>query len=146
MMTLPLSAQLFGLKESKVPTSVKESFMNKYPDTEVKRWKHKRNDYIAKFFINRKKHEALFSSEGNWKQTEIRLKWEELPSAVRKTYWETDFMWLSRNSVKIIEAPGKEELYLIEGDNMNVESDPICNYKLWFSEDGTIVKKESDCF
>jgi hypothetical protein len=145
MMTLSLSAQLFGMKESQVPLSVKETFNRIYPDTEVSKWKHKQNNYIAKFSINRKKYEAVFNSEGDWVQTEIRIKWEELPSAVRKSYWETDYRWLSQNSAKIIEALNKEKLYLIEGDNSDEESEPPCRFKLWISEDGKIVKKESDC-
>ncbi|MDF1550484.1 MAG: PepSY-like domain-containing protein [Bacteroidales bacterium] len=147
MIAMPSEAQLFGMKKSLVPLSVKETFHKKYNDATVRKWIHEKNHFIATFSLNRKKHEAVFNDEGDWIRTEISIKWEELPCVVKKSYRATDFKWLDRNFVKVIDAPEKEKLYLIDGDNSDDgEFGRYCYFMLWFSEDGKMVKKESNCF
>jgi hypothetical protein len=133
------------VKESKIPGTIKEDFAQRYPVIEVKKWTRTKETFIAKFKLNGHKLETTYHSNGNWVQTEIRIKWEELPSAARKFYYASEFRWLNQTSTKKIQTPENNELYLIEGDNKNQESGPICRFKLWFSENGEVIKEESGC-
>jgi len=122
-----------------------ESFSEKFPDAKAKKWKSKKATFIAKFSSNGKKYEATFNADGKWVETLTRIKWEELPGPVRKTFYASEFIWLNWTSVKKLDTPEKGIIYLIEGDNMNEESSPICRFRLYFSEDGVIVREESNC-
>lgn len=130
------------IKENKVASDVTTSFAEKCPGMNVKKWKKEDSKFIATFFKEGKKFEASFDENGNWMQTESQIKWAELPSAVRKTYYASDFKWLNRNQVEKLQTTKYKEVYLIEGDNLDQESDPYCPYKLWLTPDGKIVKKE----
>jgi len=44
-----------------------------------------------------------------------------------------------------VHPPVVMEIYQIEGDNSNKESDPPCTFNLWLTPDGKIIKKESGC-
>lgn len=138
-------AKMNLVKESKIPVAVRENFAQRYPAIEKKKWKRTKETFIAKFKLNGHKVESTYESDGTWVQTEIRIKWEELPSAARKFYYASEFRWLKQTSTKKIQTLENKELYLIEGDNTNEESGPICRFKLWFSENGEIIKEESGC-
>lgn len=133
------------LKEEKVPETIKVAFSEKYPGVEIKRWRKKQSTFIARFSDNGKRSVASFNADGNWVQTEIRIKWNELPNRVQKTYYSSDFRWLNWNWVKKIQTSEYKEIYQIEGDNSNEESSPLCKFRLWFTPDGKMIKEESDC-
>lgn len=145
MAFIDTDAQQNNKTSSKIPKLVIEAFEERYPDIQEKKWKRKKETFVAKFSSNRKKYKATFNFDGKWVQTETSIKWKELPSNVRKTYNMSEFIWLIRTSVEELQTAEYGHVYLIEGDNMNKESDPICTFKLYFTEDGVIVKKETDC-
>ena len=124
----------------KVSTVVTNSFAEKCPEVNVKKWKKKDGRFIAVFLKGDKECEASFDADGNWLQTKDRIKWEQLPSPVRETYYASDFKWLNRNRVEKLQTTNYKEVYLIGGDNSNQESGPLQPYKLWITPDGKIVK------
>lgn len=128
----------------KVSTVVKSSFSEKWPSENVKKWKKEDDKFVAIFFQGKRKFESSFDEGGNWLQTENQIKWNELPSSVQKTYYASDYRWLNWNSVEKLRTPKYKEVYLIKGDNLNTESDPISHFKLWITPDGKIVKTVSN--
>lgn len=124
----------------KVSTVVKSSFSEKWPEENVKKWKKKDDQFVAIFYQRERKFESSFDEEGNWLQTENQIKWNELPSSVQKTFYASDYRWLNWNSVEKLRTPKYKEVYLIKGDNLNTESDPISHFKLWITPDGKVVK------
>ncbi len=140
-----VNAQQNRIKKSKIPDQLTEAFSKKYSNINVKEWYYKDKTYIAKFKSDEKKYEASFTADGEWIQTITRIKWEEIPISVRKAFYETEFVWLNKTSLKMIEGEGVDKLYLIEGDNMNIESVPNCKFKLFYTPGGKLDKLESDC-
>ena len=131
-------------KESEVPEMVIKAFTERYDGTNLKKWKHRKETFIAKFSSSGRKYETTFLPDGSWVQTECAIKMNELPGSVQRTYYESDYRWLHMTSSKELQTPtGK--LYLIEGDNSNEDGGPMCNFKLWFNESGEMVKEESNC-
>lgn len=137
-------AEQHRIKEKNVSVNVINSFTEKWPDINVKKWEKKDDTFIAVFLQGDKKLKSSFDVNGNWLQTKTRIKWKELPSLVRKTYYGSDFTWQNWNWVEKLQTSEYKEVYLIEGDNSNTESDPLCYFKLWITPDGKMVKTESD--
>ena len=140
------SAKRSQLHRDKIPDKVQDAFSKKYPNADVKRWSHKNEDFSVRFSMDDKKYEAILSERGKWIRTEDKIRLNDLPAPVQKAYFSSKFHWLNLTCVKELRSSGNDGvLYLLEGDNWNVESDPVCRFKLYFNADGTMIKKESGC-
>ena len=66
------------------PAAVLEAFRAKYPSEKTPEWETDRNgSYEAHFKQRGKKMRADFTPEGTWIETEMSVKWKDLPGAVR---------------------------------------------------------------
>ena len=133
-----------NVKGGEVSTVVKNSFSEKWPGMNVEKWKKNDDQYVAVFTKGDKKLKSSFDENGNWLKTASSVKWEALPAQVRKAYYASNFRWLHWESAKKLQTKNYNEVYLIEGDNMNKESEPIGQFKVWIAPDGKIVKTDSD--
>ncbi len=86
------------LKESDVPTQVKQAFSKNYPNNKVEEWEKENMNYEAEFEINNKEMSVSFDENGNIIETEIEIETKELPATIKD--------YLSKNEVgkKIKEA------------------------------------------
>jgi hypothetical protein len=85
-----LSAQI-----RKIPADVTESFKSRYPHAERVSWKDDLRSFEAQFILNNYEMKANFTSDGDWLQSDRKMKYDELPEAVKDgyekskyTYWE----------------------------------------------------------
>ena len=66
------------------PAAVLAAFAEKYPDEKSPEWEVDRNgSYEAHFKKRGEKMRADFTPEGVWIETEMSLKWKDLPGAVQ---------------------------------------------------------------
>lgn len=113
------------IKESKVPSAVRESFKKQHPDMYVYEWefKKKKQLYEAEFLNKGVKHEAHFTPDGKWLLTKRDIKKKELSANVlqaiagsKYSNWEIDDAEEQQTPsglvYKIEVEQGKQELYL----------------------------------
>ena len=92
-----LSASTINATE--VPDAIEKAFQQKFPTAKKVKWeKEKSNDYEASFVLNDKEVSALYSPDGQLKETETEISISELPKAV------VDAMNKKYPNVKIDEA------------------------------------------
>lgn len=72
-------------KKGYAPEAVKITFQNKYPGENDPDWHiDAHGNYESRFRIDGVRHRADFSADGKWIETEVSIKKDELPKAVRK--------------------------------------------------------------
>ena len=71
------------IKAIEVPAAIQNAFQQKFPTAKKVKWeKEKSNDYEVSFVLNGKEVSALYSPEGQLKETETEISISELPKAV----------------------------------------------------------------
>lgn len=71
------------LKAIEVPEAIEKAFQQKFPTAKKVKWeKEKSNDYEVSFVLNNKEVSALYSPDGQLKETETEISISELPKAV----------------------------------------------------------------
>ena len=70
--------------EGDAPSHVLEAFAQKYPGAADTDWRRDRNDsHEAHFTFNGERMRADFEPSGTWIETEISVKWDNLPEVVQ---------------------------------------------------------------
>src|ERR1700712_3937380 len=83
VVSIPISINAQEKNEHAIPQVIISAFNNKYPDTQVKRWKIEDDRFIAKAIINNSKSFAAFYKNGKWINTVTKVTWPwKLPKAV----------------------------------------------------------------
>lgn len=134
-----VSAVIFtacGEKEN-VPGKVKTAFSQKFPNAKKVDWdKENGSEWEAEFRMNGKKYSANFDADGNWKETEYKIKKSEIPAAVSSTL-ENEYSGYEIEEAEISETPeGKFVEVEIENDDQEME--------ILFDMTGNVVKKEAE--
>jgi hypothetical protein len=71
------------LKAIEVPDAIKKAFQQKFPTAKKVKWeKEGSNDYEASFLLNGKELSALYSPDGQLKETETEISISEIPKVV----------------------------------------------------------------
>ena len=72
-----------ALHATEVPEVVKKAFQQKFPTAKKVKWeKEKNNDFEASFILNDKEISAVYSIDGQLKETETEIAVSELPKSV----------------------------------------------------------------
>ncbi len=72
-----------ALFATEVPEVVKKAFQQKFPTAKKVKWeKEKNNDFEASFILNDKEISAVYSIDGQLKETETEIAVSELPKSV----------------------------------------------------------------
>lgn len=75
------------LKATEVPDVVEKAFAQKFPIAKKVKWhKEKDNNYEASFMLNDKETSAVYSPDGQLKETETEISASELPKAVSEAF------------------------------------------------------------
>ncbi len=99
-----------------VPKAVKIAFKSKYPKAKKVSWEVDSNDYFeANFKLDDKKYRADFNASGQWIETELSIKFKDLPekvqAAVKKEYDKDDIV-----EIEQVDSAAKGKFYDIEID------------------------------
>jgi hypothetical protein len=116
-----------------VPKTVKTAFKNKYPSEKKPNWeKDSHGNFEAHFKKDGKKYRADFSPKGNWIETELSIKKENLPKAIKQVI-SSKFKDEDITEVEYVQSATKGTFYDVEfkqkGKNKDVE----------FRENGQII-------
>ena len=124
------------LKESEVPTAVKQTFAKNFPKAKEVKWsKEGTSEFEAEFENSEMEQSANFDQTGKWLETETEIKKSELPKAVQAAITK-EFVGYTLHEPEKVESPGKPLLY-----EMELKKDKV-TYEVQFSADGKVVKKE----
>lgn len=96
MISLVASAQ--KLKESEVPSLVKEAFQKSYKDPKDVEWEKEDANYEVEFETGKTDQSVVYDTNGNVLETEIEINVAELPSAAK------DYMAKNYKEAKIKEV------------------------------------------
>jgi hypothetical protein len=121
------------LQESDVPVVVKDAFKSSYKEAKEVEWEKEGLNFEAEFEIAETEQSALFDSKGVQLETEIEIKVDNLPEAVK------DYISKNYPSAKIKEATKITD----EKGNLSYEAE-IKDKDLIFDSNGKFVKEESD--
>jgi hypothetical protein len=136
-------------KTFKIPQSVKESFAVKFPGIQVKKWNKVKENYVAIFKSQNKKHKVNFTSDGKWVKTATKIKWKDIPESIKTAFARSKYLSWKKNEITVIETPENSKLFVIEVDNLNEfhSEDYVLkdDYSLFFTPDGTLIKEEKHC-
>ena len=121
------------VKESDVPTAVKDAFKNNYKDAKEVKWEKEEANFEAEFEIGETDQSVVLDATGHVIETEIEIKLELLPSAVKeyvaKNYKETKI----KEAAKITDSKG----------TVTYEAE-IKGKDLIFDSTGKFIKEEID--
>lgn len=120
-----------------VPAEVENAFRSRYQNATNPKWENKIGYYVADFRQNGIESEAWFDAQGNWYMTETDIQYLGLPQAIRTTHEAGDYWTGWRvDDVDMIEAPGRETVYIIEVEQNQTDTE----YDLYYSPDGIFIK------
>ena len=119
-----------------IPSSVTESFKEKYPTATNVEWQSKLSSYSVVFLLDSNKHEARYNKKGVWQETECEVSLEELPAEVKdgfdKSKYATD-EW-EMESIYKIETPDKTQF------RIEVAKSDLQKRNLFFNKQGRLLK------
>ncbi len=129
-------AQAQELKESEIPSAVKESFAKRFPNVKEVKWsKEHAKEFEAEFKIGGTEQSANFDQAGEWLVTETEIKTSELPQLVQTTI-NKEFTGFKIEEAEKVETSDKGMLYEVALEKGKM------NYEVELSADGKVLKKE----
>jgi hypothetical protein len=142
---LPLQNFAYGLHTANVPSIVKTTFAQKYPEVTVRKWTSTKEGYAAKFENQRKEYTAYFTSNGNWEMTVHKIGLtHSLPAPVREGFHNSMYAAYNIDGIKEVVTNGKTTYVIRVDDGDYFDSDHHDNFTqdfvLNFSADGKLVK------
>lgn len=123
------------VKESEVPSAVKEAFSKKYAGTKVEKWEKEEGNYEAEFDRGKDEMSAVFNPSGTFVQEEIEIKTSALPAAATEYCKKNGFK--VEEATKITDASGKIA-YEAEVEQGKEEFDAL------FDDQGNFIKKTKE--
>lgn len=129
LFSLAVSAQKF--KESEVPAVVKDSFKKNYSATKEVKWEKEGANFEAEFEMGEIEQSVVYDASGNLVETEIEIKIEELPDAVR------DYVSRNYKDSKI-----KEAAKITDAKGMVTFEAEVKDRDLIFDSNGKFIKEE----
>lgn len=118
-----------------VSAEVKTAFDQKFPDAKNVKWEKESDaEWEADFKWNGTKYSAIFTTGGDWKETEHGIKLSEIPSAVKSTL-DSDFNGFKVEESEIAETPDGT-LYEFEVEKGEE------TYEVAIGSDGRVLSKE----
>lgn len=155
ILSIALGSISYG-QNKKVPESVKQTFMEKFPDAGDVEWEYEKdeNSWEADFSMNGKEMSADFNQEGQWLETEVEIDLSELPhqiETVLNEHIQSNYPSAAVEEVERIEtAQGifyeieiiAEEMVVDQSTGEEVST--TMNSKLIYNEEGVQVENKRE--
>lgn len=124
------------LKNSEVPTAVKQAFAKNFPSAKEVKWsKEDATEFEAEFKSGATEKSANFDQSGKWVVTETEIKKSDLPQAVQAAVAK-EFAGYKMDEIEKVEKPDNVVLY-----EMELEKNKV-TYEVQFDANGKVIKKE----
>ncbi|WP_316809098.1 hypothetical protein [Pedobacter agri] len=101
IVTTAIKAQ--KLNTNKVPFAVKSAFSKTHPKLSKVSWSKENENFEAEFILNEKKTSEAYTSNGDFVESEVEIKFAALPSVVKKKLKDQKVA----ETAKITKANGK---------------------------------------
>ena len=133
--TALLSSTVVFSQIRKIPSSATESVKQKYPAAENVEWKDAISHFTAKFQLDGKDYESHFDSDGNWKETLVKIEESDIPESVKDGIAKSKYSdWTTGKMEKIESSDGRTQYRL------QVKKGDIKKKILYFSPEGKLQK------
>lgn len=124
------------LKDSEVPTAVKQAFAKNFPSAKEVKWsKEDATEFEAEFKSGATEKSANFDQSGKWVVTETEIKKSDLPQAIQAAVAK-EFAGYKMDEIEKVEKPDNVVLY-----EMELEKNKV-TYEVQFDANGKVIKKE----
>lgn len=130
--TLAANAQL-----RKIPAEVTEAFKAKFPNAEKVEWKDKLTYFEAGFQVDNIHYTADFNSDGEWKETDKEITFEELPEAIKDGFKKSKYADWDPGSVVLINKKDKDPQYRIYAEKSSL----VQKKYLYFDTNGQLQRE-----
>jgi hypothetical protein len=132
LFSAPVFAQI-----RKVPAAVTEALKTKFPQATNVSWKDKLSSWEADFTNNGTETAAWFTNKGEWKETDRKLSFNDLPADVKDGLKKSKYSDWTPGSVVEIKKKDKDLQYRIY-----VEKSSLVQKKyLYFNEKGVLQRE-----
>lgn len=119
----------------KIPASVTEALVQKYPKAEKVEWSDKVSYFLAAFESKGDVYTAKFDSKGEWLGSQKVIEENDLPKAVNNGFEKSKYAEWEVKEVYRLYLPGDETQYRILVRKSDLEK-----RNLIFSEEGKLMK------
>lgn len=130
------------VKTSKVPTPVKNTLTELFPDANFVEWELVHGYYVADFYNaeDRSEKEVWIDNEGNWELTVSDIAYNQLPEEVKSSFESGEYKDWYADDVDVITRPIYATVYILDVDQRNSEREQVLYYKA----DGELYKITGD--
>ncbi len=122
----------------KVPTVVRSSFEQMYPDATGVEWKGRKPYVMADFRDGAQDRQAWFDQDGKWYMTKTEITYAALPEAVRSAFESSAYAAWRVDDVDQIVRNDLETVYVIDVESGSLE------YELYYTADGVLLRAVAD--
>jgi hypothetical protein len=119
----------------KIPSTVTDSFKEKYPGASGVEWRDKLSVFTAVFVNDGVNYEARYNNKGQWLNTENEIESEALPSAVKEGFEKSKYADWTIEKVHKIQLPGDEIQYRLMAGKTDLQKK-----NLLYSSKGRLLK------
>lgn len=131
-----------------LPKSIEVKIANRYPNSHIKGWERKNDQYVIKVEQDKKKKMAFYSEGGNWIKTEEHIPLsKDLPLAVKKGFDNSQYVSWHIDNIKEVSMKNASPVYVIHVDDGDkLDADHVDAFKtnvfLSFNPEGVLVHLE----
>jgi hypothetical protein len=118
----------------KIPAVVTEAFKARYPHAEKVAWKDEMTSFEAQFTLNGFVMTADFNSKGEWQNSEKKIQFSDLPSAVNDGFKKSKYADWKIASIVEIDKNSEALQYRIE-----VKKSAVQKKYLFFNTNGRLI-------
>ena len=119
----------------KIPSQATESLKQKYPAADKVEWKDAISHFTAKFQVDSKDYEAHFDSDGNWKESLVKVDESEMPEAVKDGIAKSKYSDWTLGKIEKIESTEDRVQYRVQ-----VKRGDIKKKILYYNPEGKLTK------
>jgi hypothetical protein len=133
-----------GCEDYNPPQSLRTEFNGEYPNAVDIEWERRKGHVVAEFELPGVSDdcEAWYTKSGNWVMTEYKIRYSELPEAVRTSFETSYGKQTPVDDICRVERNGQPTIYFIEATI--VFNGLLTDVYLDYAEDGTLLRTSAD--
>lgn len=133
-----------GCEDYNPPQSLRSEFNGEYPNAVDIEWERRKGHVVAEFELPGVSDdcEAWYTKSGNWVMTEYKIRYSELPEAVRTSFETSYGKQTPVDDISRVERNGEPTIYFIEATI--VFNGLLTDVYLDYAEDGTLLRTSAD--
>jgi hypothetical protein len=133
-----------GCEDYNPPQSLRTEFNGEYPNAVDIEWERRKGHVVAEFELPGVSDdcEAWYTKSGNWVMTEYKIRYSELPEAVRTSFETSYGKQTPVDDISRVERNGQPTIYFIEATI--VFNGLLTDVYLDYAEDGTLLRTSAD--